>query len=243
MYTVKEISQLSGISVRTLHHYDTIGLLEPTAVTQAGYRLYDQTALEQLRKILLFRELGFPLKQISRILSMQEQEQAQILDEQITELRQRKAKLETQILLASETKRMGVNTLEMQNFNVQNMNDHRAQAKVLWGKTEAYREYEEKSKGRSKQREQDLGQQLMELFVQLGDLRNTEPGSEAAQSWVCSLQAFITEHYYNCTDQILLGLGNMYAAGGSFTENIDAAGGPGTAEFAKKAIEIHCKRT
>ena len=78
MYTVKEISKLTGISVRTLHHYDAIGLLEPTEVTQAGYRLYDQAALERLRQILLFRELGFPLKEIDRILSMPEQEQQQI---------------------------------------------------------------------------------------------------------------------------------------------------------------------
>ena len=70
---------------------------------------------------------------------MPEQEQQQILDDQITELRRRKSKLETQILLASETKRMGVNTLDMQNFDVQNMDDHKAQAKVLWGKTDAYR--------------------------------------------------------------------------------------------------------
>ena len=241
MYTVKEISKLSGASVRTLHHYDAIGLLKPTEVTQAGYRLYDQAALERLRQILLFRELGFPLKEIGRILSLPEQEQRQILDDQITELRKRKTKLETQILLASETKRMGVNTLDMQNFDVQNMDDHKTQAKVLWGKTDAYREYEKKSKGRSGEQEQDLGKQLMGLFAQLGELRSTDPGSEAAQTWVCTLQTFITEHYYNCTDQILLGLGNMYAAGGSFTENIDAAGGPGTAEFAKNAIEIHCK--
>ena len=89
MYTVKEISKLSGASVRTLHHYDAIGLLKPTEVTQAGYRLYDQAALERLRQILLFRELGFPLKEIGRILSLPEQEQRQILDDQITELRKR----------------------------------------------------------------------------------------------------------------------------------------------------------
>ena len=68
MKTVKQVSQVSGVSVRTLHHYDAIGLLKPTRVTEAGYRLYDDAALERLQSILLFRELQFPLKEIGRIL-------------------------------------------------------------------------------------------------------------------------------------------------------------------------------
>ena len=64
MKTVKEVSRLTGVSVRTLHHYDAIGLLKPTAVTEAGYRLYDEQTLGKLQTILLFRELEFPLKEI-----------------------------------------------------------------------------------------------------------------------------------------------------------------------------------
>ena len=66
--TIHEVSKLAGVSVRTLHHYDAIGLLPPTALTEAGYRLYDDTALARLQFILLFRELEFPLKDIKRIL-------------------------------------------------------------------------------------------------------------------------------------------------------------------------------
>ena len=68
MKTVNEVSKLTGVSVRTLHHYDEIGLLKPTSTTEAGYRLYDDTALERLQHILLFRELQFPLKDIKAIL-------------------------------------------------------------------------------------------------------------------------------------------------------------------------------
>ena len=68
MKTVNEVSKLTGVSVRTLHHYDAIGLLKPTQVTEAGYRLYDDTALARLQTILLFRELQFPLKEIKSIL-------------------------------------------------------------------------------------------------------------------------------------------------------------------------------
>ena len=68
MKTVQQVSKLTGISVRTLHHYDQIGLLKPTKVTESGYRLYDETALKRLQAILFFRELEFPLKQIGEIL-------------------------------------------------------------------------------------------------------------------------------------------------------------------------------
>ena len=72
MKTVKQISELTGVSVRTLHHYDSIGLLKPTAVTEAGYRLYDDAALQRLQQILLYRELGFPLKDIQALLDAPE---------------------------------------------------------------------------------------------------------------------------------------------------------------------------
>ena len=68
MKTVKEVSRLTGVSIRTLHHYDAIGLLKPTQVTEAGYRLYDDAALQRLQNILLFRELQFPLKEIKAFL-------------------------------------------------------------------------------------------------------------------------------------------------------------------------------
>ncbi|MBQ2776576.1 MAG: MerR family transcriptional regulator, partial [Peptococcaceae bacterium] len=83
MKTVKEVSNLTGVSVRTLHHYDAIGLLKPTELTEAGYRLYDDTALERLQMILLFRELQFPLKDIKVILDNPAFNQTEALSQQI----------------------------------------------------------------------------------------------------------------------------------------------------------------
>ena len=79
MKTVKEISQITGISVRTLHYYDEIGLLKPTAKTEAGYRLYDDKALETLRQILFFREFDIPLKEIRSLLDAPDLDERQIL--------------------------------------------------------------------------------------------------------------------------------------------------------------------
>ena len=130
--------------------------------------------------------------------------------------------------------------MSLKDFNKSTMDDRRAQAKALWGKTDAYREFEEKSAGRSAEKENALGAGLMALFAQLGELRAESPGSAAVQGWVARLQAYISANYYTCTKQILAGLGEMYAAGDSMTENIDAAGGPGTGEFARDAIRIFC---
>ena len=90
--------------------------------------------------------------------------------------------------------------------------------------------------------QQDINTQMMGIFAEFGQLREGDPASEEAQNLVKKLQDFITKHFYTCTDEILASLGQMYAAGGEFTENIDKAGGAGTAEFSGKAIEIYTKR-
>lgn len=83
MRTVNEVSKITGVSVRTLHHYDAIGLLKPTKVTEAGYRMYDDTAISRLQSILLFRELQFPLKEIKSILDSPNFDPAEALTQQI----------------------------------------------------------------------------------------------------------------------------------------------------------------
>ena len=240
MKTVNQIAKQTGVSVRTLHHYDAIGLLKPAEITEAGYRLYDEDALMRLHLIIVYRELDFSLKQISEILDAPDFDQNRILEEQIRLLEQKREQLQNRITFARGLKLTGVNNMDHKNFDHKKMDDYSAQAKALWGKTDAYKEFEAKSAGRSKDTEKAIGSDLMDLFVQLGTMRSLEPGSEAVQNWVAQLQAFITDHYYTCTKPILRGLGEMYAGGGSMTENIDNAGGAGTGGFAREAINIFC---
>ena len=127
-------------------------------------------------------------------------------------------------------------------MNRNNMDVYSAQAKALYGKTDAYKEYESKSKKRTKEQETALGQQVMEFFARLGKLRRCEPDSEEALAWAKELQNFFTEHYYTCTPQLLGALAQSYAGGGSMTENIDKVGGAGTGEFAKQVIEAYLSR-
>ena len=106
-------------------------------------------------------------------------------------------------------------------------------------KTPAWQEFEKKNV--TPRQAQESADNLMDIFARFGAIRDTSPASKGAQALVAELQGFITNHYYTCTKEILQGLGQMYIAGDSMTENIDAAGGAGTAQFAHAAITEFCK--
>ena len=241
MKTVKEVSRVAGVSVRTLHHYDAIGLLKPTRVTEAGYRLYDDAALRRLQTILLFRELQFPLKEIREILDCPGFDPKDTLAQQIHLLELQRQHLDALIAHARQIQETGVITMDFSAFDTTEMDKYAAQAKAKWGKTEAYKEFEQKTAGQSPAERKDTGDALMDIFAQFGVIRHTSPTSKEAQALVAKLQGFISRHYYTCTAQILRGLGQMYIAGDSMTENIDRSGGEGTAAFVNQAIEIYCK--
>lgn len=243
MKTVHEVSKLAGISVRTLHHYDAIGLLSPTKTTEAGYRLYDEDALEKLQCILIFRELEFPLKDIKEILDSPNFERNKALEQQIKLLTLKKEHLEDLIDLARGIQLIGVKKLmDFEAFDTKKIDEYAKQAKESYGTTPAYKEFEEKSKGRTAEQEKQLGIGMMNIFAELGKLLTLEPSDEAVQAKVAELRAYLTEHFYNCTPEILSGLGEMYAGGGSMTENINNYAGDGTAEFTAEAIRIYCAR-
>ena len=237
MMTVHEVSRITGVSIRALHHYDNIGLLPATEVTEAGYRLYDDTALERLQMILLFKELQFPLKDIRTMIDSKDFDRSKALEQQIHLLELRKEHLQNLIDLARGIKTIGVNKMSFEAFDTRKIDAYAQQAKAAWGKTAAYREYEEKSKGRTKETQQKLNIEMMDIFREFGRMRDQSPDSAAAKALAKKLQDHITANYYCCTDEILSSLGAMYAGGGDFTANIDQAGGKGTAEFAHKAIE------
>lgn len=242
MRSVSEVSRLTGVSIRTLHYYDAIGLLHPTQKEEeSGYRLYDDTALERLQSILLFRELQFPLKEIRKILDSPGFDKRRALDQQITLLEMKREHLDNLIDLARGIRMIGGKKLmDFTAFDTGKIDEYAAQAKEAWGKTEAYREFEEKSRDWTEEDQQQISQDFMEIFIEFGKLRNEKASDGSVQKQVEKLRRYITEHFYTCTTQILSSLGQMYAGGGSMTENIDRAGGEGTAEFAAEAIEVYC---
>ena len=241
MMTVNEVSKLTGVSIRTLQYYDKIGLLHPAKYTEAGYRLYDDAALETLQQILLFRELEFPLKEIKEIIGSPDFDRSKALGQQIELLKLKKEHIENLIELAKGIKLLGVRNLKFDAFDTRKIDEYAAQAKASWGQTPAYKEYEEKAKGRTKEEDKKIYQGMIDIFAEFGAIRKSDPASGEAQALVKKLQDYITEHMYTCTNEILSGLGKMYAGGGDFTKNIDSFGGEGTAEFASKAIEYYCR--
>ena len=132
--------------------------------------------------------------------------------------------------------------MDFDGFDTKKMDEYGAQAKALYGKTDAYKEFEQKSKSRTAQQEKDLGAQVMDFFARLGKMRPCAPGCAEAQTWAKELQDFFTAHYYTCTPQILGSLAESYAGGGSMTENIDKVGGAGTGAFAKEVLDIYIQK-
>ena len=237
MMTVHEVSKISRVSIRALHHYDHIGLLPATEVTEAGYRLYDEAALERLQHILLFKALEFPLKDIKEILDSPDFDRSKALEQQIHLLELRKEHLQNLIDLARGIKAIGVKHMSFEAFDTRKIDEYAERAKASWGTTDAYKEYERKSAGRTEETQQKLNVEMMSIFAEFGKIKDMAPESEEAVVLARKLQDHITEHYYTCTDKILLGLGAMYAGGGDLTTNIDEVGGAGTALFACEAIK------
>lgn len=241
MKAIHEVCEATGLTPRTLHHYDAIGLLKPTAVTEAGYRLYDDAALGRLQNILLFRELEFPLKDIKTILNDPNFDQQEALGQQVKLLELRIKHLQRLIELAKTTQKGG-NDMSFQAFDSTEIDQYAKEVKERWGGTAAYAESREKLKDKTKEEVDAMGGELMDIFARLGRLQGQEADSPEVQALITELQAFISAHYYHCTDEILAGLGEMYVADERMRTNIDRSGGEGTAAFAAQAIQEHIKK-
>lgn len=240
MMTIHEVSKLAGVSIRTLQYYDKIGLLHPMGRTDAGYRLYDDTDLERLQHILLFRELEFPLKDIKAIINSPDFDRSKALEQQIELLRLKKEHIDNLINFALGIKMLGVRHMNFKAFDRSKLDEYSRRAKELYGNTPEYKELEEKQKNRTEKDDRILADRFMLLFKEAGEIKDTDPASTEAQNLVRRIQNYITENMYTCSHKILRELGKMYSGGGDFTRNIDEYGGEGTAVFVDNAIQIYC---
>ena len=242
---IKEFAKLTGVSVRTLHYYDDIGLLKPAAVDeQNGYRFYDEACLARMQEVMFYRELDFPLKEIGAILSAPDYDKQAALYAQKRLLTLKKDRLER--LISALDDAMKGEEVSMKTFDNSEFETQRAQyaeeAKAKWGGTSAYRESIEKTKGYSKEKWNAVTDGMDALMAEFAQCKadGFAPESPEAQALVKRWQDYITEHFYNCTKEILAGLGEMYTADERFTANIDKHG-EGTAEFMRAAIGVYCR--
>ncbi len=241
---IREFANLTGVSVRTLHYYDEIGLLKPAFVDgKNGYRYYDEKSLERMVEILFYRELDFSLKSILEILSSPDYDKSAAIRKQKELLILKKERLERLISALDEAEK---GEIPMNTFNNNEYETARKQyadeTKQRWGKTDAYKECEQKTAEYSEGKWGDVNAGLSAVLAEFGAALKDGalPESEAAQLLVKKLQAYITDNFYTCTNEILAGLGQMYVADERFKANIDQ-NGSGTAEFISEAIQIYCK--
>lgn len=240
---IKEVAELTGVTVRTLHYYDQIGLLKPSTVTEAGYRLYDDSALSRLQQILFFRELDFELTDIKAILESPGYDAMDALRKQKKLLQERRDRLNGLILLAERTLK-GEDNMDFKAFDNTDFEaakqQYKEEVEQRWGDTDAYRESQKKTASYGKSDWETINRESGEIFKKFAARMEQNPADPAVQALVKEWQDFITARLYTCKKEILQGLGLMYTADERFTKNIDQYG-EGLAAFIGEAIRIYCE--
>jgi DNA-binding transcriptional MerR regulator len=241
-FTVGELSRLTGITVRALHHYDEIGLVRPSQRSAAGYRLYDQRDVLRLQQVLLFRELGLPLEAIAAAID-ETTSRAELLRKHRAALVARRGQLDA--MLASIDAALA--TLEkgptMQPEDVKSLFDgfdpaqYEKEAEERWGNTEAFKESARRTKGYGKAEWAKIKDEADAIYARLADhmRAGTAVTDPAVQAAVDEHRAHIGRWFYPCSKQMHQGLGEMYIADPRFTANLDKLGS-GFARYLRDAI-------
>ncbi|WP_405012471.1 MerR family transcriptional regulator [Kitasatospora sp. NBC_01539] len=248
-HTVGQVAGLAGVTVRTLHHYDAIGLLSPGGRTPAGYRRYEDADLDRLQQILFYRALGFPLEEIAtilddRTLSPNEhlRRQRRLVGERIGHLQELAAAVER----AMEAQKMGIRLTPEEKFEVFG-SDYREswedEAGERWGGTDPWKESQRRTGGYTKADWQRvraaadaLDSRLAEAFT-----AGVPAGSEQAAALAEEHRGHITRHFYTCHHAIHRGLAEMYVADPRFTAAYDRLA-PGLARWLHDAILANAER-
>jgi MerR family transcriptional regulator, thiopeptide resistance regulator len=251
-YLVKQVAQLTGVSVRTLHHYDEIGLLVPTRRGSAGYRLYDDADLLRLQQILLQRELGLPLEEIRRALDDPAFDRRQALLGQREQLRARAADTARMLqaveqalaLLEQPTTEDHVQETEMERlFDGFDPERFEAEAEQRWGNTEAFRESKRRTQSYSAEDWQRFGAEQAALYADaLALIQAGEPAeSERARAVAERHRLSIDRWFYPCSREMHQGLAALYESDARFAANIDRHGA-GLTTFLVAAIRANASQ-
>ena len=242
---IKEFSLLTGVSVRTLHYYDEIGLLKPSYVDeQNGYRFYNETSLERMQEILFYRELDFPLKSIAKIFASTNYDKQNAIAKQKQLLTLKKERLERLIAALEQAEKGEITMSAFDNSEYEiARQQYDNEANQRYGSTDAYKESQKKTSGYSKDKWNDVLVGMNGVFAEFAECKKCGESADrdAAQQLVKKLQDYITVNFYHCTNEILAGLGQMYICDERFKNSIDK-NGEGTAEFVAEAIKIYCNK-
>lgn len=232
MRTVKEISFLTGVSVRTLHYYDEIGLLKPVYIGDNAYRYYDESSIFRLNEILFFRSLGFPLKQINLLLEMSENDLKDTLEKHIKQLRFDRENLDRLILKTEALLKGGIHNMGLNTIGKEEQALLEDEAKRLYGDTQAFKEYQAKQESDKMKAQEGL----MLIFKEFYSLKDLSPNQQQVQEKVKDFTNYITTNFYTCNDKVLTNLLQIYQEHKRFQEVVDNECGIGTLNFVVDAI-------
>lgn len=234
---VKEVSKLTGVSVRTLHHYDNIGLLTPDAVTEVGYRIYSDENLSTLQQILFFRELGFPLKKIKELLESPSFDRQEAFEMQHNMLIEKRNQLDGMIETIEKTIQHGKGEYQMTNeekfqgFDF-SQNPYEQEARERWGDKAV-----DASNKKAAQFGPEMGEEMNRIYFKLAELRHLDPKSDEAQGAIGEWFGFLNK-MGSYSLEAFEGLGQMYVDDERFTKNIDKFG-EGLAVFMRDAMAVY----
>ncbi|WP_031517257.1 MerR family transcriptional regulator [Desulfofalx alkaliphila] len=241
---VKEVADLVGISVRTLHHYDEIGLLTPDETTKSGYRVYSEKNLETLQQILFFKELGFPLKKIKEIINSPSFDRHEALVAQHRMLLEKRKRLDKMIGTIEKTIQHSKGEIKMTNkekfegFDFSH-NPYEKEARELWGDS-AVDESNAKIAKLSKFEKKELTEKFNAIFKNLAALRHLPADSKEAQAAIKEWYGLLNE-MGSYSLEAFKNLGQMYVDDIRFTENIDKFG-QGLAKFMRDAMAVYADK-
>lgn len=238
---VKEVADLVGISVRTLHHYDEIGLLTPEETTEADYRLYSDDNLATLQQILFFRELGFPLKQIKEVMSSPSFDRREALEMHRSMLLEKRSRLDQMIATIDKTIQHAKGEIQMTNkekfegFDFSH-NPYEQEARERWG-DQTVNDSKAKLGALSKAEQNEVAAGMNAIYTKLAALRHTSPASEESQAAIKEWYDFLNQ-MGNYSLEAFKGLGQLYVDDERFTKNIDQFG-EGLAKFLRDGMAIY----
>lgn len=248
MRTVGDVARLAGVTVRTLHHYDEIGLVEASGRSDAGYRLYGDDDLERLQTVLFYRELGFPLDDIRTLLADPDfdrgaalREQRKLLTEQVHRLERMVRALDEAIDAHERNETMSDDAM----FAVfgEEQRELQEEARERWGDTDAWQQSRARTAGYTEQDWEELKAESGRIMQQIAETYRSgaAPDSEAAMYAVDAHRRQIDERFYPCSREMQVHLGEMYVQDPRFRATYEDLE-PGLAEWVRDAIVANAAR-
>jgi len=251
-YTIGKVATMTHVSVRTLHYYDAIDLVNPSYETASGYRLYDESDLELLQQVLFFRALGFPLAQIRAIVQNPAFDRRKALEAHRTALLERRKSVEALLAAVDHTieamdKGEAMDKKEMFDaFDERALEEHRTkyaeEAKQEWGATDAYAEFQKRTSKYTKEDWTRIQHEAGRINTDMAALMDRKVTDPEVQELVRRNHEYFNRSFYTCSAEMLAGLSKMWVSDARFTATYDRVK-PGLAQFWCDAIQVYCSNS